>query len=163
VGKWVGEGMVLYEERLDRTGWHIRHHSISHYHKFWFKKPTCYVNFNDVSTYIGTSDLVQGFLAFKTWPLEAGWDMPKVSEGDASDAEPGLLRLRYKYRFEDEFGEPSDGWLDYVEARCNEIPGIYSKSKAEPLQQAFGAWKRRRLNRVFDAIEFFYPDYPIMV
>jgi hypothetical protein len=65
--------------------------------------------------------------------------MSKVSEGDASDAEPGLVRLRYKYRFEDEFGEPSDGWLDYVEARCNEIPGIYSKSKAEPLQQAFGA------------------------
>jgi hypothetical protein len=27
--------------------------------------------------------------------------------------EPGLIRLRYKYKFQDEFGEPSDGWLDY--------------------------------------------------
>jgi hypothetical protein len=35
--------------------------------------------------------------------------MLKMSEGDASDAEPGLVRLCYKYRFEDEFGEPSDG------------------------------------------------------
>jgi hypothetical protein len=50
------------------------------------------------------------------WPLVAEWDMPKVYEGDSSDAEPSLVRLRYKYRFEDVFGEPSDGWLDYVEA-----------------------------------------------
>jgi hypothetical protein len=42
---------------------------------FGFKKPTCYVNFeaqaaivafNAISTYIGTRDLVQEFLAFKT-------------------------------------------------------------------------------------------------
>jgi hypothetical protein len=51
----------------------------------------------------------------------------------ASDAEPGLVRLRYKYKFEDEFGEPSDGWLDYVEAKCNEILGNYSKPEAEAL------------------------------
>jgi hypothetical protein len=57
--------------------------------------------------------------------------MTKVSEGDASDTEPELVRLRYKYRFEDEFGEPSDGWLDYVQAKCNEILGNFSKSQAE--------------------------------
>jgi hypothetical protein len=51
------------------------------------------------------------------WPLAADWDMPKVSEGDASDVEHELIRLRYKYRFEDEFREPSDGWLDYVEVK----------------------------------------------
>jgi hypothetical protein len=47
---------------------------------FGFKKPTCYVNFeaqasivafNAVSTFIGTRDLVQEYLAFKTWPLAA--------------------------------------------------------------------------------------------
>jgi hypothetical protein len=79
-------------------------------------------------------DLIQEFLAFKTWPLAAEWDMLKMSQGDALDIEPGLFRLHYKYIFEDEFGEPSDGWLDYVEARCNEILGNYSKSKAEALQ-----------------------------
>jgi hypothetical protein len=30
--------------------------------------------------------------------------MSKMSEKDASDTEPGLIRLRYKYKFEDEFG-----------------------------------------------------------
>jgi hypothetical protein len=89
--------------------------------------------------------------------------MPEMYKGDASDIELGLFRLRYKYIFEDEFGEPSDGWLDYVEARCNEILGNYSKSEAEALQQAFRARKRHRLNRVFDAIRFFYPDYLVMV
>jgi hypothetical protein len=57
--------------------------------------------------------------------------MTKVSEGDASDTEPELVRLRYMYRFEDEFGEPSDGWLDYVQAKCNEILGNFSKSQAK--------------------------------
>jgi hypothetical protein len=47
--------------------------------------------------------------------------------------------------------------------RCNEILGNFSKSEAEALQQAFGARKRHQLNRVFDAIGFFYTDYPIMV
>jgi hypothetical protein len=88
--------------------------------------------------------------------------MSNMSEEDASDAEPGLVRLRYKYRFEDEFGEPSAEWLDYFEARFNEILGNYSKPKAEALR-AFGARKTRRLNCVFDAIDFFYPDYPMMV
>jgi hypothetical protein len=86
-----------------------------------------------------------------------------MSEKDASDADPGLVRLCYNYKFEDEFGEPSNGWLDYVETRCNKILGNYSKPEAEALQRAFAARKRRRLNHVFDAIDLFYPDYPIMV
>jgi hypothetical protein len=54
--------------------------------------------------------------------------MPKVSKGDPLDDEPRLIRLQYKYIFEDEFREPSDGWLDYVEAKCNKILGNFSKS-----------------------------------
>jgi hypothetical protein len=98
------------------------------------------------------------FLAFKTWPLAAKWEMTKMSEKDAS--KPGLIRLSYKYKFEDEFGQPSDGWLDYIEVKCNEILGNYSKPKAKALQQAFVARKTHRLNRVFGAIGFFYPDIP---
>jgi hypothetical protein len=49
-------------------------------------------------THIRTRDLVQEFLAFKTWPLATEWEMPKMSEGDASNAEPRLVRLQYKYR-----------------------------------------------------------------
>jgi hypothetical protein len=68
--------------------------------------------------------------------------MPKMFEKDTSDAKPRLIRLRYKYKFEDEFGEPSDGWLDYNEVKCNEILGNYSKPEAEALQRAFAARKR---------------------
>jgi hypothetical protein len=35
-----------------------------------------------------------------------------MSEKHTSDAEPGLVRLQYKYMFEEEFGEPCDEWLD---------------------------------------------------
>jgi hypothetical protein len=43
------------------------------------------------------------------------------------------------------------------------ILGNYSKPEDEALQQPFAAQKRCRLNRVFDAIAFFYPNYPNMV
>jgi hypothetical protein len=77
--------------------------------------------------------------------------------------ELGLIRLRYKYKFEDGFGEPSDEWLHYIERKHNEILGNYSKPESEALQRAFAPRKRHRLNHVFDVIGFFYPDYPNMV
>jgi hypothetical protein len=49
--------------------------------------------------------------------------MLNLFEKYASDAEPWLIRLHYNYKFEDKFREPSDRWLDYVEAKCNEILG----------------------------------------
>jgi hypothetical protein len=107
---------------------------------FRYKKPTCFINFeaeasivafNAICTHVGTWDLVQEFLAFKIWPLVAEWEMSKMFEKDASDVEPGLIRLRYKYKFEDEFGKPSDGWLDYINVKCNEILGNYSKTEVE--------------------------------
>jgi hypothetical protein len=56
--------------------------------------------------------------------------------------------------------EPCDEWLDGIEAKCNEILWNYVKKEDESLTVAFGAQGKRRLNRVFDAIGFFYPDYP---
>jgi hypothetical protein len=135
---------------------------------FGYKKTMCYINFeaqaaivafNAVCTHIGTRDLVQEFLAFKTWPLGVEWEMSKMFEKDASDVESRLIRLHYNYKFESEFGEHSGGWLDYVEAKHNEMFGNYSKPKAKALHRALAARKRRRLNRVFDAIDFFCPDY----
>jgi hypothetical protein len=84
---------------------------------FGYKKPTCYINFeahativafNAICTHVGTRDLVQEYLAFRTWPLRDECEMPKMSEKDASDVEPRLVRLRYKYKFGDGFGEPCD-------------------------------------------------------
>jgi hypothetical protein len=102
---------------------------------FGYKRPTCYINFkaqaaifsfDAVCTHIGTRDLVQEYLAFKTWPLRAECEMSKMTEKDASDTEPRLIRLCYKYKYEDEFGEPCDEWLDSIEVKCNEIvtPGF---------------------------------------
>jgi hypothetical protein len=134
---------------------------------FGYKKPTCYINFeaqaaivafNVVCTHIGIRDLVQEFLAFKTWPLGAQWEMSKMSKKDASDVEPRQIRFRYKYTSTYEFGEPSDRWLGFVEEKCNEILGNYSKSEAEALHRAFADQKRGQLNCIFDAIGFFYPD-----
>lgn len=54
-------------------------------------------------------------------------------------------------------------WLGSIEVNCNEIFGNFSNPEAEALYRAFVARKKRRLNRVFDAINFFYPDYPYAV
>jgi hypothetical protein len=37
--------------------------------------------------------------------------------------------------------------------------GLYSKAEDTALSAAFGGRKKKRLNRVFDAIGFVYPDY----
>jgi hypothetical protein len=37
--------------------------------------------------------------------------------------------------------------------------GVYSKAEDTALSAAFGGRKKKRLNRVFDAIGFVYPDY----
>lgn len=62
-----------------------------------------------------------------------------MSEKDTSNTEPGLVRLRYNYKFEEEFGEPCNEWLDSIEERCDEILGNFSKPEAEALHQAFAA------------------------
>jgi hypothetical protein len=49
--------------------------------------------------------------------------------------------------------------LKCVEATSDELLGPYSKAEDTALSAAFGGQKKKRLNRVFDAIEFVYPDY----
>jgi hypothetical protein len=70
-----------------------------------------------------------------------------------------LVRLKYTFRFGDQFVEPDDDWLKCVENTGDELLGAYSKSKDNALSAAFGSRKKKRLNRVFDAIGFVYPDY----
>jgi hypothetical protein len=49
--------------------------------------------------------------------------------------------------------------LKSIEAISDELLGVYSKAEDTALSAAFGGRKRKRLNRVFDAIGFVYPDY----
>jgi hypothetical protein len=107
--------------------------------------------------FIGTRDLVQEHISFRVWPLVESWDMPKVTTVDSSEG--GLVRLKYTFRFREKFDEPNDDWLKCVEATSDELLGAYSKAKDNALSAAFGGRGKKRLNMVFDAIGFVYPDY----
>jgi hypothetical protein len=117
----------------------------------------CQRAFGVVCSFIGTRDLIQEHIAFRVWPLAEKWEMPKetVREPD----EGGLVRLKYTFKYGDKFVEPDDDWLKSIEAISDELLGLYSKAEDTALSAAFGGRKKKRLNRVFDAIGFVYPDY----
>jgi hypothetical protein len=73
--------------------------------------------------------------------------------------EGGLVRLKYTFRYEGKFIEPDDDWLKCIEATSDELLGPYSKTEDNALSSTFGGQKKKRLNRVLDAIGFVYPDY----
>jgi hypothetical protein len=83
--------------------------------------------------------------------------MPK--ETITNPSEGGLVRLKYTFRFGDQFIEPDDDWLKCLENTSDELLGAYSKYEDNALSTAFEIQKKKRLNRVFDAIGFMYPDY----
>jgi hypothetical protein len=117
----------------------------------------CQRAFGAVCSFIGTRDLMQEHIAFRVWPLAEKWEMPKetVREPD----EGGLVRLKYTFKYGDKFVEPDDDWLKSIEAISDELLGSYSKAEDTALSAAFRGRKKKRLNQVFDAIGFVYPDY----
>jgi hypothetical protein len=117
----------------------------------------CRKAFGIVCSFIGTRDLVQEHVAYRIWPLVANWEMPKETINNPHEG--GLVRLKYTFRIGDQFDEPDDDWLKSVEATSDELLGSYSKTEDNALSAAFGSRKKKRLNRVFDAIGFMYPDY----
>jgi hypothetical protein len=117
----------------------------------------CQKAFSTVCSFIGTRDLIQEHIAFRVWPLVESSEMPKETITDSSEG--GLVRLKYTFRFGDKFDEPNDGWLKCIEATSDELLGAYSKTEDNALSAAFGGRNKKRLNRVFDAIGFVYPDY----
>jgi hypothetical protein len=107
--------------------------------------------------FIGTRDLTQEHISFRLWPLVESWDMPKETTADSNEGD--LVRLKYTFRFREKFDEPNDDWLKCIEATSDELLGAYSKAEDNALSAAFGGRGKKRLNRVFDAIGFVYPDY----
>jgi hypothetical protein len=67
--------------------------------------------------------------------------------------------MKFTFRYEGKFVEPDDDWLKCIEATSDELLGPYSKAEDTALSAAFGGRKNKKLNRVFDAIGFVYPDY----
>jgi hypothetical protein len=117
----------------------------------------CQRAFNIVCSFIGTRDLIQEHIAFRVWPLIDSWEMPKETTTDSSEG--GLVRLKYTFRFREKFNEPNNDWLKCIEATSDELLGAYSKAEDNALSAAFGGRGKKRLNRVFDAIGFVYPEY----
>jgi hypothetical protein len=117
----------------------------------------CQKAFSTMCSFIGTRDLIQEHIAFKVCPLMESWDMLKETTADSSEG--GLVRLKYTFRFREKFDEPNDDWLKCIEATSDELLGAYSKAEDNALFAAFGGRGKKRLNRVFDAIGFVYPDY----
>jgi hypothetical protein len=117
----------------------------------------CQRAFSTVCSFIGTRDLIQEHIAFRVWRLVESWEMPKETTTDSN--KDLLVRLKYTFRFGDKFDEPNDDWLKCIEATSDELLGAYSKTENNALSTAFGGRNKKRLNRVFDAIGFIYPDY----
>jgi hypothetical protein len=67
--------------------------------------------------------------------------------------------LKYTFKFKEKFDKPNEDWLKCIEATSDELLGTYSKAEDDALSAAFGGRGKKRLNRVFDAIGFVYPDY----
>jgi hypothetical protein len=117
----------------------------------------CQRAFNTVFSFIGTRDLIQEHITFRVWPLVESWEMPKETITNSSEGD--LVRLKYTFRFGDKFDEPNDDWLKCIEATSDELLGAYSKAEDNALSAALGGWGKKRLNKVFDAIGFVYPNY----
>jgi hypothetical protein len=117
----------------------------------------CQKAFSNVCAFIGIRDLIQEHIAYRVWPLVDNWEMPKDTA--AGSAEGGLVRLKYNFRFRDQFDKPNDDWLKSIEAISDELLGTYSRAEDDALSSAFGGRGKKRLNRMFDAIGFIYPNY----
>ena len=81
------------------------------------------VEFKVVAAEISIRDLVQEYLANRTFPTSSGWGMPKKNEGGKYE----LVRLPYRFKFEKQFKKPCKEWLEMIETMCNKILGNYTK------------------------------------
>jgi hypothetical protein len=117
----------------------------------------CQKAFGTICFFIGTRDLIQEHIAFRVWPLVENWEMSKETITEPSEGD--LVRLKYTFRYGDKFDEPNDDWLKCIEATSDELLGPYSKAEDNALSTSFGGRGKKRLNKVFDAIGFVYPDY----
>jgi hypothetical protein len=75
------------------------------------------VEFRVVAEHISTRDLVQEYLAYKTFPTSGGWGLLKKKD-DGKKFE--LVRLPYRFKFQKTFSGPCVEWLEVIETMCND-------------------------------------------
>jgi hypothetical protein len=93
------------------------------------------VEFRVVSENISTRDLVQEYLANRTFPTSSRWGMSKKKE-EGNKYE--LVCLPYRFKFQKRFKEPCIEWLELIETTCNEIIGNYIRKEGQLMTVAFG-------------------------
>jgi hypothetical protein len=164
-GAWMEEWFYVKNDLIEREDIKdIIQHPI--WSRFGLRRPrvaiesdaeACQKAFSNVCAFISTRDIIQEHIAYRVWPLEDSWEMLK--ETVAGSSEGGLVRLKYTFKYREKFDEPNDDWLKYIEDTSDELLGTYTRAKDDALSSAFGGRGKKRLNRVFDAIGFIYPDY----
>jgi hypothetical protein len=98
-----------------------------------------------VAKHISTRDLVQEYLANKTFPTSGGWGMPKrKDEGKKFE----LVKLPYRFKLQKAFNGPCVEWLEVIKTMCNEILGNYTKKEDQLMTVSLGTREKQRLNRV---------------
>jgi hypothetical protein len=80
-------------------------------------------------------------------------------EAASGSRHDGLVYLKYTFRYQNQFDESNDDWLDCIEATSDELLGAYTRAEDDALIVAFRGRGKKRLNKVFDVIGFVYPDY----
>jgi hypothetical protein len=93
------------------------------------------VEFRVVAEHISTRDLVQEYLANKTFPSSSGWGMSKRKE---EGKKYELVCLPYRFKIQKRFSKPCTGWLEMIEIMCNEILGNYTNKEDQLMIAAFG-------------------------
>jgi hypothetical protein len=99
---------------------------------------------------------VHEYQANRISPTLSDWSMPKLK---GTKKKNKLVRLPYRFKFEKQFKEPCQEWLEMIETMCNEILGNYTKKEDQLMTAAFGTRPKQRLNQVMDTLNFEYPDY----
>jgi hypothetical protein len=84
------------------------------------------VEFRAVAEHLSTRDLVQEYLANKTFPTSSGWGMPKKKE---EGKKYELVCLPYRFKFQKGFNKPSTKWFKLIETMCNKIIENYTKKE----------------------------------
>jgi hypothetical protein len=69
---------------------------------------------------------VQEYLANRVSPTLSEWSMPKL-KGTRKKNE--LVRLPYHFKFQKQFKEPCQEWLEMIETMCNKILGNYTQKR----------------------------------
>jgi hypothetical protein len=96
--------------------------------------PLAKAEFRVVAEQINTRDLMQEYLANWVSPTLSEWSMPKL-KGTKKKNE--LVRLPYRFKFEKQFKEPCQEWLEMIETMCNEILGNYTKKEDQLMTATF--------------------------